>query len=163
MIYVLKSFSKDIMPVERSAGAVIFRESGKGRKYLLLHHQAIDSKRTAHPVSTGHWSFPKGHVEKGETTEETVRREVREETGITKLEFVPDFKETIRYFVNYDGQNRLKFVAFFLAKTNQKKITISFEHQGFAWLSYEEAILTVTYPSDKHVLKAAEAFISKQQ
>ena len=150
------------MPVERSAGAVIFRESGKGREYLLLHHQSVNSKRASRPVSTGHWSFPKGHVEKGETTEETVRREVKEETGITKLEFIPNFKETIRYFVNYDGQKRLKFVAFFLTKTKQKNIIISFEHQGFAWLSYEEAIAAVTYRSDKQVLKAAEAFIAKQ-
>ena len=150
------------MPVERSAGAVIFRESPKGREYLLLHHQSIDNKRASRPTSMGHWSFPKGHVEKGETTEETVRREVKEETGITKLEFIPGFKETIRYFVNYDGQKRLKFVAFFLAKTKQKKITISFEHQGFAWLSYEKAITTATYRSDKQVLKAAETFIAKQ-
>ena len=150
------------MPVERSAGAVIFRESKDGREYLLLHHQSVDNKRASRPVSTGHWSFPKGHVEKGETTTDTVRREVKEETGIKKLEFIPNFKETIRYFVNYDGQKRLKFVAFFAAKTNQQKVTISFEHQGFAWFSYEDAITTVTYRSDKQVLKAAEAFIAKK-
>ena len=150
------------MPVERSAGAVIFRESKQGREYLLLHHQPMEHTRGSRPVSAGHWSFPKGHVEKGETTEETVRREVKEETGITKLEFIPDFKKTIRYFVNYDGQKRLKFVAFFLAKTSEKKIIISFEHQGFAWLSYEQAIITAMYPSDKQVLEAAETFIAKQ-
>ena len=149
-----------LMPVERSAGAVIFRESKKRREYLLLHHQSHDNKRASRPVSTGHWSFPKGHVEKGETTADTVRREVKEETGITGLAFVPAFKETIRYFVNYDGQKRLKFVAFFLAQTSEKNIMISFEHQGFAWLSYEEALKTITYPSDKKVLKAAEAFLS---
>ena len=150
------------MPVERSAGAVIFCESGKGREYLLLRHQPSGNTRASRPVSAGHWSFPKGHVEQGETTEQTVRREVKEETGITRIEFIPDFKETIRYFINYDGQKRLKFVAFFLAKTNQRKITVSFEHQGSAWLFYEQAIVTVTYRSDKQVLKAAEAFISKQ-
>ena len=122
----------------------------------------MEHTRASRPVSTGHWSFPKGHVEKGETTTETVRREVKEETGITKLELISDFKKTIRYFVNYDGQKRLKFVAFFLAKTSEKKIIISFEHQGFAWLSYEQAIITATYPSDKQVLEAAEAFIAKQ-
>ena len=150
------------MPVERSAGAVIVHESNKGREYLLLHHQPMGSTRASRPVSAGHWSFPKGHVEKGETTEQTVRREVREETGITRIEFVTDFKKTIRYFVNYDGQKRLKLVAFFLAKTNQKKITVSFERQAFACLSYDQAIITVTYRSDKQVLKAAEAFIAKQ-
>lgn len=148
------------MPVERSAGAVIFHESPKGREYLLLHHQKMENKRVTKAVA-GHWSFPKGHVEKGETTEETVRREVREETGITKIEFVPGFKETIRYFLKYNNEKRLKFVAFFLCRTTEKKIIISFEHQGFAWLPYEQAYTTVTYTSDKKVLKAAQAFLSK--
>lgn len=147
------------MPIERSAGAVIFFESSKKRKYLLLHHQTYENKRVSKPVE-GHWSFAKGHIEKGETTQETVRREVREETGITQLEFIPEFKQTIRYFVNYNGEKRLKFVAFFLARTTQEKIIISHEHQGFAWLPYEQAYHAVTYSSDKKILKAAEAFLS---
>lgn len=147
------------MPVERSAGAVIFRESAKGREYLLLHHQPMKNTRASKPVS-GHWSFPKGHIERGETTESTVQREVKEETGISKLVFIPGFKETIRYFVLYDNEKRLKFVAFFLCRTAQKKVIISFEHQGFAWLLYEEAYKTLTYASDKKVLKAAQVFLS---
>lgn len=147
------------MPVERSAGAVVYCETTKRREYLLLHH--AKSMRSARPLSEGHWSFPKGHVEKGETTEETVRREVREETGITTLEFLSGFKHTIRYFIKIGEEKRMKFVAFFLCRTMQKKITISFEHQGFAWLSYEDAIKQVTYPSDKQVLKAAEEFLAR--
>ncbi|MEK9194908.1 MAG: diadenosine tetraphosphate hydrolase, partial [Patescibacteria group bacterium] len=81
---------------------------------------------------------------------------------ITELDFILGFKQTIRYFVNYNGEKRMKFVAFFLAKTNQEKVTISFEHQGYKWLSYEQAYHNVTYASDKQVLKAAEAFLSKQ-
>ena len=148
------------MPVERSAGAVVFHNFSEGRKYLLLRHQLMKNKRASKKIA-GHWSFSKGHIEKGETTEETVRREVKEETGITQLEFIPKFKHTIRYFVNYNDEKRLKFVVFFLACTAQEKITISHEHEGFAWLSYEEALKTVTYPSDKKVLKAAEIFISQ--
>lgn len=150
------------MPVERSAGAVIFRDSQKGREYLLLHHQSIGTTCASRPASMGHWSFPKGHVEKGETTEHTVRREIKEETGVTELEFIPHFKHTIRYFVNYDGEKRMKFVAFFLCGTEQKKVTISSEHQGYKWLFYEQAMQTITYASDKQVLKAAEIFLSKQ-
>ena len=147
------------MPVERSAGAVIYQDEKKGREYLLLHHHPIASKRVLKPVN-GHWSFAKGHLEKGETTTDTVRREIKEETGITQLEFIPDFKETIRYFVNYNGEKRLKFVAFFLVKTAQKDVTISFEHQGFAWLAYEDAYKTLSYSSDKKVLKLADQFLS---
>jgi len=149
------------MPVERSAGAVIFFESEKGREYLLLHHQPNENKRVA-KAAAGHWSFAKGHIEKGETTEQTVRREVKEETGIMELNFIAGFKQTIRYFVNYNGEKRMKFVAFFLAQTKQKKVIISFEHQGYKWFSYEQAIRTISYSSDKQVLKAAEVFLSQK-
>lgn len=149
------------MPVERSAGAIIFRETKKGKEFLLLQHPDKENKRVSKPIA-GHWDFPKGHIEPHETTEETVRREVREESGITKLEFIPGFKETIRYFVNYNGTKRLKFVAYFLARTTQKKVTISREHQGFAWLPYEQAYERLTYANAKHILKSADDFISKK-
>ncbi len=137
------------MPVERSAGAVIFRKTKEGREYLLIKH--------APPYH--HWDFPKGHIEKGEKTEEAVRREIKEETGISKIEIIPGFKETIRYFVKYTGEKALKFVAYFLAKTNEKKIKLSHEHEDFAWLSLEEAHGKTTYKTSKEVLKKAHEFM----
>ena len=74
------------MPIEKSAGAVIFRKEEDKVYYLLLCHQA------------GHWSFPKGNIEKGEKIEETIEREIQEETGITDIEFISGFKQTIKYF-----------------------------------------------------------------
>ena len=56
------------MERERSAGAIIFREEKRKIYYLLLHYES------------GHWDFPKGHVEKEEKEKETVKREIREET-----------------------------------------------------------------------------------
>ena len=147
------------MPVERSAGAVIFRATKKGREYLLLRHQdEIDAKTGKQ--KPGHWDFPKGHIEKGETTEETVRREVKEETGVSKIQFVSGFKETIRYFVSVKGEKRLKFVVFFLTRVSQKKIKISWEHQGFAWLPFKEAYERLTYKNAKTVLQKAHLFLS---
>ena len=101
------------MPIEKSAGAVIFRKEKDIIKYLLLHYEAR------------HWDLPKGHIEKGEKPEEAAKREVEEETGIKEIEFVPDFKETIKYFYKRDGQNFFKTVIFFLAKTKVKKVKIS--------------------------------------
>ncbi|MCZ6613989.1 MAG: NUDIX domain-containing protein, partial [Thaumarchaeota archaeon] len=59
---------------ETSAGAVVYLRNGNEVKYLLLNY--------AH----GHWDFPKGHIDPGEQEIDTVKREVREETGITDLE-----------------------------------------------------------------------------
>lgn len=146
------------MPVERSAGAIIFRETKKGREYLLLRHNDTERRGKTAP---GHWDFPKGHVEKGEKTEDTVQREVREETGIVNVALIPGFKETIRYFVNYKEEKRLKFVAFFLAAAKRRKVAISFEHQGFAWLPYEEAYKKITYKNSKDALNKANQFLIK--
>lgn len=142
------------MPVERSAGAIIFRETPEGRRYLLLHYIGRDGK-------DGHWDFSKGHIERGEKTEDAVRRETAEETGIRDIIFIPGFKETIRYFVNYDGERRLKFVAFFLARAIEERVVISFEHQGSVWLPYEQAYDKITYKNSKEILKHAHDFLQK--
>ena len=60
------------MPVERSAGAIVFRETSEGREYLLIKHRP--------PYS--HWDFPKGHIEAGESEKDTAKREVKEEAGL---------------------------------------------------------------------------------
>ncbi|MGI0011383.1 MAG: NUDIX domain-containing protein, partial [Nitrosopumilaceae archaeon] len=59
---------------ERSAGAVLFSETDSGKIFLLLNYPS------------GHWDFVKGNIEKGETLQQTVIREIREETGITDVE-----------------------------------------------------------------------------
>lgn len=150
------------MPVERSAGAIIARETPKGRMYLLLQHPPGKySRNQSQKKKGGHWDFPKGHIEKGERTEDTVRREVIEESGISNIEFAPGFKETIKYFVGPKGDRRLKFVAFFLAFSKQRRITISHEHMGFKWLAFEKAYKLATYPETKRLLKKADDFLKK--
>ena len=149
-----------IMPVERSAGAIVFRETSEGREYLLLHHYPSKFSKESRRIG-GHWDFPKGHIDKGEKTEETVRREVREETGVSKMEIIPGFKETVRYFIGPKEERRLKFVAWFLAKTREKKVVLSFEHQGYVWLPLEEACNQATYPDTKKLLKEADEFLEK--
>ena len=42
------------------------------------------------------WLFPKGHIEPGETDEEAAIREIAEETGLTKLEYIDDLGEFLR-------------------------------------------------------------------
>lgn len=143
------------MPIEKSAGAVIFRrepfESSQGKKteffYLLLHYRAR------------HWDLPKGHIEKGEKPEDAAKREIEEETGIKEIEFVSGFKETIKYFYKRDGKNFFKIVVFFLAETKMKKVKISYEHRGFKWLSYEKALKQLTFKNAKDVLKKANRFL----
>jgi len=138
------------MPLEKSAGAVIFRKEGGNIYYLLLHYQS------------GHWDFPKGNIEKGEKLEDTVKREVKEETGLEDIEFFPGLKETIKYFYKLKERNIFKTVTFFLAETKTKEVKISWEHIGYKWLPYQEAIAQLTFKNAKEILKKANGFLSEK-
>jgi len=151
------------MPVEKSAGAIIFRKEpfdvaqGKGDKifYLLLHYPS----NTKSPKE--YWDLPKGHIEKGEKLEDTVKREVEEETGLKDIEFIEGFKETIKYFFKWENKNILKFVTFYLAETKTRDVKISEEHIDYEWLPYKEALEKLTFKNAKEILKKANNFLSK--
>ncbi len=137
------------MPVEISAGAVVYRMRDGTPLYLLLHYEA------------GHWDFPKGNVEMGEAVEETVRREVLEETGIGDLAPAGDFKEEIEYFYRREGKTIFKKVIFLLGETRQESVAISYEHIGYEWLPYEEALEKLTFKNAKGILKRAMEYLSR--
>lgn len=135
------------MPIEKSAGVIIFRKEKDTIKYLLLHYKAR------------HWDFPKGHIEKGEGPAEAAKREIREETGIEDIEFMPGFEETNKYFYRREGKNFFKTVVFFLAETKIKEVKISWEHEGFQWLPYKDALEQITFKNAKKILQKANSFL----
>jgi len=143
------------MPKEKSAGAIVFREKDNRVYYLLLHYDA------------GHWDFPKGHIEEGETELETVKREVEEETGISEIKIIDGFKEWVKYFFrrNYNKKEKsvwvFKIVDFYLAKTKEKEIKLSFEHKNYKWLEYKEAKNQLTFKNAKEILEKANSFLIK--
>ena len=134
------------MKHERSVGAIVFRKE-KEPIYLLLHYEAK------------HWDFPKGNVEAGETDVETVKREIKEETGIKDIEIVRDFKEKIHYYYKLKKELISKDVVFYLAKTKTAQIKLSFEHIGSKWLPYKKAIEQLTFKNAKEILKQANKFL----
>jgi 8-oxo-dGTP pyrophosphatase MutT (NUDIX family) len=168
------------MPKEKSCGAIVFKTAKNQRflghrksdecervkrvhshatgfsseqkddiKYLLLHYEA------------GHWDFPKGNQEKNEKEEQTVAREIKEETSIEDIEFIDGFRETINYFYKRGNETIFKEVAFFLAQSATEKVKLSFEHIGYAWMSYENAYKRLTFNSAKELLKKADSFLHK--
>lgn len=139
------------MPQEFSAGLVVFRKEDGSRAYLLLHYES------------GHWDFPKGHIEKAESEEQAAVRECAEETGITDIALVPAFRETIEYFFREGGKIIHKQVVFLLAGTRTKGVKLSFEHIGYEWLPYGKALERLTYDNAKDVLKKAESFLVKHK
>jgi len=136
---------------EVSAGAVIYHDdpSGGVRKYLVLHYPA------------GHWDFPKGAVEKGETEEQAATREIFEESSLRVGSFVPNFRKVIEY--HYRRQDGLvhKRVVFFLAKSDITTVKISFEHSGYDWLAFDQSLRRLTFENAKNVLRDADSWLSK--
>tara|TARA_Y100000310_G_C20602998_1_gene774043 strand:+ start:801 stop:1238 length:438 start_codon:yes stop_codon:yes gene_type:complete len=145
------------MPKEQSAGAVIFRMEQKQPQYLLLHYP------TNSRAKKDYWDFPKGHLEQGETEQQTAAREVAEETGLKKISFAPGFEERIKYYFRVDKKTIFKTVVFFLASTKQRQVRISFEHQGFIWLPFDKATAKLKFANARRVLKQAHAFLQKQK
>lgn len=146
---------------EKSVGGIIFRKENGKIFYLLLHYRS------------GHWDFVKGHQEKGENDEETLRRETEEETGITDLEIISGKKKQIRFFYRAKGEekkrriqkeegtNIFKRVIFYAAETKTREVRISFEHIGYDWVSLEEAMKKVTFQNARNVLEYFGETISK--
>lgn len=56
---------------EPTAGGVVYRRTKKNEIEILLIQDAKDR-----------WTIPKGHIEEGETAQETAIREIAEETGL---------------------------------------------------------------------------------
>jgi len=132
---------------EHSAGAIIFYlAEDESWLYLLLHYPS------------GHWDFPKGVVEEGEDDLETAFREVYEETGIPreKLILIDGFREEVRYRFYSHGTVVKKSVTFFLMRSLTMDVKISWEHRGFRWLPYSEALKQTTFKTGKELLMKAE-------
>lgn len=147
------------MPALKSAGIIIFRNTPPGRKYLVVHSSGT-GPGTSRP---DFWDFPKGLLEKGEKGIDAAIREAKEEAGIEDFLLVDDFKETVRYFTHWEGKLVLKFTAMFLAETREGKIKLSWEHDKYEWLSFEEARQTISRPQMKRALEAAENCLNKKR
>jgi 8-oxo-dGTP pyrophosphatase MutT (NUDIX family) len=132
---------------EISCGAIVYCIENQDVKFLLLRY------------SQGHWDFPKGNKEKGETNLETTRREIKEETGISDIVFRDRFEKEITY--NYSRQNEKisKKVIYFLAKTKATNVVLSSEHTDFVWELYENALKRLSYKNAKEILTQGYNFL----
>ena len=136
------------MGEEKSAGIVLFRNISNKNEFLLLNYPQ------------GHWDFIKGKIEQSETSQETALRETKEETGISNIEFIDGFVESVEYDFRFKNEDIHKKVIFFLAKTSEKKISLSHEHNDYLWLGYDDALKKTTFRNAKNVLSKANEFLS---
>ncbi len=136
---------------EHSAGAVVFHEGPRGREFLLLRY------------GTGHWGFPKGHIEPGEEEKQAAHREVEEETGIPEeLQFVVDgFRDTTEYRFRRGRTVVHKEVVFFLVQAHSQEVRLSVEHTDYLWCHYKEAWQRLVFDGPRRIIEGAEDHLNK--
>jgi 8-oxo-dGTP pyrophosphatase MutT (NUDIX family) len=112
----------------RAAGVVVFRRTGRGIYYLILR-------------AYNNWDFPKGLVEAGEDQLACAKRELKEETGLSGVDFPfgEEFKETLPY----SGH---KVARYYLGETEEVEIELPVskelgrpEHHEYRWVTHGEA------------------------
>ncbi|MBN2142068.1 NUDIX domain-containing protein [Candidatus Woesearchaeota archaeon] len=127
---------------EKSCGAVVYRKVDDKIEFLLIQH-----------LDGGHWDNPKGHVEPGESEEETAVREILEETGL-EVDLVDGFKETAQYL---SKQAIDKTVVFFLAvPVGGCLAKQEGEIKDIGWFECDDAIAKATYSNAKNILRKAK-------
>ncbi len=130
------------MLYEKSCGAIVYRKFHGNTEILLIKH-----------INSGHWSFPKGHVESGETEVETARREVKEETSIDVI-IDPTFRETVTYSPKKDT---VKVVVYFLARArNVNFIPQEEEIAEIRWVDISYAGNILSYENDRTIVTRAK-------
>ena len=130
-----------------SAGIVTYYKKDNIILYLLLHHTA------------GHWDFPKGTMEPGETKQQTAIRELYEETGLS-VELDTGFAANSDYFyTHYQHGVVPKTVTYFVGKTDTQGVRLSHEHTDYVWLPYKEALEKITHDRSKKILEKADEYI----
>ena len=141
------------MTYERSCGAVVFRkgvdENGKAGRFVLM------IKHTSH----SRHSFPKGHMEPGESEIMTAQREVFEETGI-HIRIVDKFRETVQYSPKPGVK---KTVVYFVSVTDKIE-TVAQENEIAAveWIAEERAGALLAHANDKRILSLAIKYMDEK-
>ena len=139
------------MTFEKSCGALVIRHDAQtGTDYILMIRHRPG----------GYRSFPKGHVEAGETERQTAVREVREETA-AEITIIPDFRHAVCYT---PAPSVEKEVVYFLGKTDARAIRPrKGEIAQVEWVPLDAAENYLTHENDKKVLRAARTKIKDMQ
>lgn len=134
------------MNYEKSCGGIVYRRSHGNTEILLIKH-----------LKSGYWSFPKGHVETGETEEQTAAREIKEETNID-VYFDPGFRETVNYTPRKDAR---KEVVYFVCRARNQDIQPQqSEIAEIRWVEIGMAHNMLSYDNDKLIVNKAKSFIA---
>lgn len=133
--------------LEHSAGVVAFTRQGGELRYAII--QSIH----------GHHGFPKGHMEPGETEQQTALRETLEETGL-RARLIPGFR-TVELYPLPKRKNRYKQVVYYLGEfKGQRPRPQPTEIRSVSLLPFRQALKVLEFEPSRRILSEAHAFLS---
>lgn len=100
-----------------------------------------------------HWDIPGGRIQTGQTADETLRREVAEETGVREVRDISFFTAVISPMgipVPDIGTVSLLLMIYKATVPDSAVVTLSEEHTSYDWVAPDEAAvrLRFKYPAD---------------
>ena len=136
------------MTYQKSCGAVVFTRIDGLIKYVLVQQRE------------GFHGFPKGHMELGESEQETALREIYEELSLRPI-LIDGFAVTDEHMI--PGKNVMKKMVYFLAEYSNQDIVFQEEELLSApFVTYEEAMDLLEYESSKRILREANCFLMEK-
>ena len=128
---------------EFSSGGIVARKSGNSFFVLLIKD------------SYGRWTWPKGNIDKPESSEDAAIREIAEEVGIKDAEILERVGET-QYFYKLHNILRFKTVYIYLCETKQSKLKLQkSEITDGGWFTPREALERIEYKGARDLLRKA--------
>ena len=128
---------------EFSSGGVVVRKAGGHFRVLLIKD------------GYGHWTWPKGHIDRGESSEEAALREIAEETGISEASILSKIGKT-QYYHRIKKELIFKTVFLYLVETSQNRVTpLESEIEGVRWFAPKAALKKIEYEGSRRLLKKA--------
>lgn len=139
------------MKKDNAYGVIVFYIENKGELNSEIEFLILKQIQ-------GHFSFPKGHAEEGETKLETAVRELEEEAGITDVELISDLPQIIDEYTIKPGtpEETHKTVEFFIGRVKTKDVIMQkgeiFEYK---WITNSTGNEAFQFDSSRRILKAA--------
>jgi 8-oxo-dGTP pyrophosphatase MutT (NUDIX family) len=131
-------YTRRVADVLTHAGGVVVHPTPRGPRFLL-----VESRKVA-----GEWVLPKGHLEPGETPEETAVREVIEEGGAEAR--VVRFLDVVE-FGQAEGTVRCAYYLLELVRTVEAQ-----EDREVAWVDADEAKRRLRWESARRLIDLAK-------
>lgn len=121
---------------------------------IIIHDQKIFATQRGYGEFKDGWEFPGGKIEQGETSQEALVREIKEELD-TEIE-VKDFLET----VEYDYPNFHLSMDCFFCTIKSGKLVLK-EHEAAKWLTVDTLDSVHWLPADRGLIEAIKMYMRK--